>query len=259
MRSILMIMAMTLLIFGSSCKTAEKISSPTGEKLSVSKLEKRLANPVIPEEWLHSRGKLKADLPELKATGSYRMYLQRDSALWMQITKFGMEIARVLITPDSIIFLNRLESSYIKGDAGDIEEILGVPVNFNQLQLLLWGLAPVYTKESEIVSKENYFLVSGKDKMAAVSYLYSITAPFEIVSGFLEMESADRRNTQSLEFKNDDYQLITNDYYFPYLRNYHMISPQNEIKIEMSVQNVEVGESKDLQLRVPAHYESYNN
>lgn len=250
---------MALLIFGNSCKTAEKISSPKGEKLSVSKVEKRLANPVIPEEWLHCRGKLKADLPELKATGSYRMYLQRDSALWMQITKFGMEIARVLITPDSVIFLNRLESSYIKGGARDIEEIMGVPVDFNQLQLMLWGLAPVYAKKSKIVSKDNYFLVSGKEEMSAVSYLYSITAPFEIVSGFLEMESSDRMNSQSLEFKNDDFQLLTNNYYFPYLRNYHMISPQNEIKIEMSVQNVEVGEAKDLQLRVPAHYEPYNN
>ena len=257
MRATQWIIFLGLLILTFSCKSTDKISSPKGKKLTEKQLEKRLTNPVIPEEWLHAKGKLSVDLPEFKGSGTYRMYLQRDKALWMQVTKFGFEVGRVLITPDSLIALNRMQNTYIKGGIKDIERIFGTSVNFDQLQYLIWGLPPVYHKSADIRSEKNYFLISGTDPLTTVSFLYSILAPFEIVSGFLEMKPGMERETHSLEFKNDDYQPLTNEYNFPYLRNYHLVSPQNEIQIEMSVSNVELGEEKELRLVVPDHYDPY--
>lgn len=69
--------------------------------------------------------------------------IQSDSLIWMNATALlGIEVARALITPDSIIVINRLKRTYYQKSFSDIAQWLGVPVDFHMLQNLLVGNPP---------------------------------------------------------------------------------------------------------------------
>jgi|GEM_PF-1573783 len=69
--------------------------------------------------------------------------MQSDSLIWMNATALlGIEVARALITPDSITLINRLKRTYYQKSFQEISAWLGVPVDFHILQNLLVGNPP---------------------------------------------------------------------------------------------------------------------
>lgn len=68
--------------------------------------------------------------------------LQRNTALWVSLyTNFGIkiEVARALITPDSVRVLNRFQQQYIAQPSGYVQRLAGYPLGFGQLQALVLG------------------------------------------------------------------------------------------------------------------------
>jgi len=71
-----------------------------------------------------------------------QLRLQKERAIWVSATAMlGMEVGRMLIQPDSIMVINRMESTFQIHPYEKIEEWLGYPVAFGDLQDLLTGNA----------------------------------------------------------------------------------------------------------------------
>ncbi|HOH84354.1 MAG TPA: DUF4292 domain-containing protein [Bacteroidales bacterium] len=70
---------------------------------------------------------------------SGNIYVVRDSALWVSVQKFGLEVVRVLITNDSVRMLDRINKSYLAGDFSLISGILKTSIDFDGLQSLITG------------------------------------------------------------------------------------------------------------------------
>ncbi|OFX79041.1 MAG: hypothetical protein A2X12_05825 [Bacteroidetes bacterium GWE2_29_8] len=70
--------------------------------------------------------------------GQIRML--KDSIIWMSITPaFGIEMARVLITPDTIKLINRLESQYFSGSFDFLNGLFKTSIDYDILQAYLTG------------------------------------------------------------------------------------------------------------------------
>ncbi len=66
--------------------------------------------------------------------------VRRDSAIFISVAPFlGIEVARILITPDHVKILNRLEGTYFEGDMGMINGMLNADLDFHMLQSMLLG------------------------------------------------------------------------------------------------------------------------
>lgn len=66
--------------------------------------------------------------------------MKKDSAIWLSIRPvFGIEMLRILVTPDSIKLRNNLKNKQVTKSAKDISEILHIPVDFSILQALIMG------------------------------------------------------------------------------------------------------------------------
>ncbi len=77
--------------------------------------------------------------------------LRKDSTLWISINAiFGVEAFRVLITPDSIKILNKLDKKYQANSVSSLQEIANVPFTFKELQNILVG-NPIYL-DSNIIA-----------------------------------------------------------------------------------------------------------
>lgn len=80
--------------------------------------------------------------------------LKKDSMIWISINMLlGIEGFRVLITPDSVKVLNKLDRVAQLRSVGYLQEVAKIPLKFQELQDLLVG-NPVFL-DSQIVSYKN--------------------------------------------------------------------------------------------------------
>ena len=68
--------------------------------------------------------------------------VQRDKKIWVSITAIaGIEAARAVITPDSIMLINRLQNLYIKQPFSYLNKYAGSQVNYKTIEVILIGNA----------------------------------------------------------------------------------------------------------------------
>lgn len=60
-----------------------------------------------------------------------------DSLIYFNLNKSGIELARVVLTPDSVILVNKLEKQYYRGDYSILFKMFGFPLDFQMAQSLL--------------------------------------------------------------------------------------------------------------------------
>jgi hypothetical protein len=104
------------------------------QKKSAFEPDKRLKNLLL-------RGELKGEGEGQSIDAFTNIIWLRDSAIWLNVKKFGIEGVRVLITPDSVYAINRIEQTYA---IMPLEKVLidyGAPGDFGMLERLLLGSA----------------------------------------------------------------------------------------------------------------------
>ncbi len=78
--------------------------------------------------------------------------MQKDSAIWVSINAaLGIEAFRILITPDSVKMLNKLEKVAQLRSLSYLQEITQLPFDFHTLQELIIG-NPVYLDNKNVIS-----------------------------------------------------------------------------------------------------------
>ena len=60
-----------------------------------------------------------------------------DSLIYLNLHKSGIELARLVLTPDSLIYVNTLSKEYYRGDYGFLCAVLDLPMDFQMIQALL--------------------------------------------------------------------------------------------------------------------------
>jgi len=66
--------------------------------------------------------------------------IKKDSAIWVSISVgMGLEAARILLTHDSVLFINRLEKTFFVGNYKFINQLINAQVDFDIVQALITG------------------------------------------------------------------------------------------------------------------------
>ena len=67
--------------------------------------------------------------------------LQRDRQVQLSLSKYGIEGARIIFTPDSVIVLDRINKRYLKDSYTALNSMLSEmpPLNFNKVQRFFWN------------------------------------------------------------------------------------------------------------------------
>lgn len=115
----------------------------TFEKIESNQIDFRTFSAKIKVDFEDKDGK-KSDLTAF-------VRLRKDSIMWISINALlGIEAARVLITPDSVKVLNKIDHVYRLSSVEALQEIANVPFTFKELQNVIVG-NPVYL-DSNITS-----------------------------------------------------------------------------------------------------------
>lgn len=103
--------------------------------------------------------------------GSIR--LKRDSVIWMSLSMFGFEGARVLITTDSFRLINKLENEYSVRGFSEVQNWLLFAVNYSMLQQIIAGEKINISSKASVAVKEDssYVLYEENDQVMQTSWV----------------------------------------------------------------------------------------
>jgi hypothetical protein len=91
-------------------------------------------------EWLSV--KFSATVKNEKTENSFEgnIRLRKDSLIWISISApLGIQVARALITQDSVKLINKLDETYLAGGFSSLTEMIKTDLDFDMIQSLLVG------------------------------------------------------------------------------------------------------------------------
>ena len=94
-----------------------------------------------------------------------QMRMQNDSVIWISLSlKLGIEVARVMITEDSVKFINRTEKTYLSESINGLKDRLPIETSLDFLQDLLIGNNILFNEKYKATIEGNsYKLTSDRD------------------------------------------------------------------------------------------------
>lgn len=259
MRYILFLLSFTLLLSAkeSGCKrsgteTTGSDKAATEAKSSNYLLKKLRGRDVSKVKHLNAQAKIFVEGNGQSISANANLIWIKDSVMWLNVKKFGIEVARVLITPDSIITLNRLEKTCTLQSLAALQRQYNLPAGFGLLQQTL--LASAWVSEGmklEADLAEGQHRLRGNDGQLGADYRLQEGNFLLTQESFVQQKEA---RLVSLGFEN--YKKVPEAQWFPYLRRIEATSPENgTMRLEIEFSDVEINVPKNYRFEIPSHYE----
>ncbi len=143
---------MMLLIFLviTSCKTKKNVTEITTiEVVSPKELINDYYSRTFKKETISAN--LNANYEDSKSTVSFdiKLRIEKNKAIWMSATKLGFPVAKMLITPTSVRYYEKLDKTYFDGDFSLLSSWLGSELDFQKVQNLLIGQSVLNLKDGK--------------------------------------------------------------------------------------------------------------
>lgn len=149
------LLVIILLMLASAC--SRKVTVSDTELIKDNKLVFSIAD----FDYLNTRTKIQYRDEDRNVSTSANIRIKKDSIIWMSLTPlFGIEVARALITQDSLVLMNRLSKEYMVYDFKNLSDKFQFEINYHLIQSLILGNMPLeYQDRNEIVSSKQYFII----------------------------------------------------------------------------------------------------
>lgn len=182
--------------------------------------------------------------------------MKKDSLIWISVTGIGFEVARGLITPDSIVLLDKFHKQYYVFSYEALSRKYDFELNFPLLQSIIVGNLPYPQQPTDRFTKENdvYVLSQTAGRIGISNQI--ATDNFKLLN--LNAVEKDKDNTFSLQYS--DFRNV-GDILFPFISQVvlQIKAAQNqettETKITLKHTRVElVSESPGFPFSIPSGY-----
>ena len=129
-----------LLISIVSCSTQRKIIKAPIKEEGADYLFKKLKEHELKYSWFTA--KFSAEYSNKGQTNSFngQIRIHKDSVIWLSFSPaFGIEVFRMILTQDSVKFINRMNNTFFAGDYNYVNHYLNTNIDFDILQSFLTG------------------------------------------------------------------------------------------------------------------------
>jgi hypothetical protein len=219
-------------------------------------------------DWVYAKANVESHIDEKDESFDIKLRIRKDSAMLVSIQYLlGLEVARVLITKDSVKFVNYVQKTYFKGDFNYLNELLNADLDFDLLQAVLFGNSAEYQDEESklkpATDRQNcHYLLSTERKRKLK----------RIQAGTGEIKSA----MQTMTLK-PDYKIIRNEFIEPSTNRrfiadysrfmqkdsvfapYHVdieIMAQKKATLKIDYVRIEKNTPQKVTLNIPAKYDA---
>jgi hypothetical protein len=265
------------IFFFESCRTLKPIKPPVKPPETVNqrldfKTPKALSNYLKENEfkynWLTSKFSADVITEDNKQSFTVSVRAKKDSAMWLSVSLLGIEGARMLITQDSVRFMDKLNNKYFVGDYQYLSKLLNIDVDFETMQSVLIGNSMEFYDEDENLKSakdSTYYLLSTikkrKLKKALKDNLDNIATKELAQRIWLHPLTFKVHKIVINDFPNDrtftanysDFQVVDSNY-FPFKANF-VIQTQKLITLDLDYSKVIHDKPQTMPFNIPAKYE----
>ena len=186
--------------------------------------------------------------------GNVVLRLYKDSAIWISVSGsiLNLEIYRLLVTPESVTVLNKLDKIVEYHPFSYMEEIVHIPLKFSTLQDLIVGNA-IYVGDSIIgyQSSEKTILVATLGELFKNILSLSPDSKLLVTSSLTENKQL---NNRTINLFYGDYRLSENGA-FATTREI-IVNDESKIKIALNFKQHEFNNELSLIFNVPPNYKT---
>lgn len=233
--------------------------------------EQMKENEVRPD-FLTSRfsAEIRKDNKQMSFNGQLR--LKTDSIIWLTVSPaLGLEIGRLIITTDSVKWLNRLESNYMINNINWLNEVIHPLIDFDLVQALILGNDLSYYENSMFrgsIENHEYKLTINqrrKLKKKARSDDGSDIIPLQQI--WLDPETYKIKKVMIKDLKDKgarieavyDNFVESGNYLFSTKRIYELQEKNTNLTLKLSFTRTEIPESNNFPFTIPEKYRPVRN
>jgi len=178
--------------------------------------------------------------------------LKKDSVVWISVNALlGIEAFRVLITPDSVKVLDKIEKVAQLRSVEYLQEVTKIPMTFSDLQNLLIG-NPIFLDSNNINSyKKDERTISLISIGTLFKHLLTVNkSDYTLQHSKLDDVDAIRARTADITY--GDYQ-VKNRYHFSTYRKI-TVSEKSKLDIEMQFKQFDFNTDLNFPFTIPRNY-----
>jgi len=247
--SILLLLVLSVFI---GCKAKRKVVADAPRAVKSTALNKLVAINKAALNYSTLAVKAKADLNLNGNTNDVTMNIRIRSgeAIWVSVTAIaGLEVARALITPDSIKVLNKLESTYTKKPFSYIYEFANEQIKFNTLEAIIAGnpIKEIVTERSELSIQDGQAVLSGM--MESLIYDVRVNEMNKVIRTSLK----DERAAQDVVVNYRDF-ISVQGQPIPHQVNIRSQAERKNVVIDLKYSRVELNQPVEMPFSVPKRF-----
>jgi len=248
------------LLFLSACKSTKKLTERKLKILSFGQLYQKMEINTPSFAFLNAKLGVNYQKGE-KEPVQFRIQirLKTDSIIWMSLVPaMGIEAARVVLTADSVMLLNRVKKNYVLGSYQLIDSLMHTRINYAMLQAMLLGNSVAYPilDSAALIDGNQYLLdmkmkipVTGSEEHMLTQKVWLDPETFRIKAMFL---SESGMQGKSLQIFYDEYQNI--DGKILPLKMQIIIQAKEKIVININYKKTEVDVRHSFPFIIPSKY-----
>ncbi len=264
---------LAIVIALASCKSLRRAERPVTIKEN-RKLVERTAEELLSmirdssfqAEWMHGKAEVVTNIEEKSQSFDIFFRARRDSAIWISISPLlGIEVARVLITRDSVLFMDRLHRKYHAADYGFLNNLLRMNIDFDIVQGVFTGNIFAYKKNkfnSVYIEEDQFYILSTLSKHKLKRSLEEKDPSKPIIQDMWisdlnyrisKLSVEDNKVQKKMMTHYDDFRL-TDAGLFPF-ESRTTIYAERVVELEIRYSKLKVGQTQSFPFKIPGSYE----
>jgi hypothetical protein len=264
---VLFTFALTALLTITACNSTKKttqtttttLPTPSSTPLSINAILTQMeANAPIAQR-LSGDGDVDIESEKLNQSATSSIRWRRDSVIWLNVKKFGFNVARAQVTRDSVFIVSYFQSQYAAQPLSYIEKQFGLPADFDLLQNFLLGKPIFLTDKKQLTlntPKESTVILRGSNERWTAEYVFDFAA-----QQLTEMTFTEPKAQRTMKIAYQKYADLRDgdgkQRPFAYLRTIMVESPQTgkvKVGIEIEASSLEVNVPKAIRFEIPSGY-----
>jgi hypothetical protein len=260
-------LALLFIIFSFiSCNPARKIIKQPVKEEGADYVFELLKKNELKYQWLCGKFSASIDIDGKEHSINGQVRTRKDSIIWVTLSPaLGIEIARILISQDSVKFLNRIDNTYLCSDFKLINDNLNSGFDFDMLQALFVGNDLSYYENDKFKASVDDMMYRlntiGRRKLRKYVRTSNENLKILIQSIWVDPENGKIRKVNIKELNKENKKLeveysgfiAVNNQLFPSHIKYK-IDAEKKINISLEFSRVKIDEPTNLPFTIPEKY-----
>ena len=198
------------------------------------------------------RGRIKAlfATQEMQQTINISYRLKQNDTLWMSAKFAGVfEVAKLMMSQESINFYERLDNNYFSGDFKLVSDFLGIDLTYTEIENLILAK----NIKSFDIDRTDYE-VTGNEFMITTTYENGIIQVVKIEKSIMKViEQVLYLKDQQLKITYNSYQTINNKY-FPEVLSIYANKKDEQVNLVLSYKSIKLNDKLRFPFKIPSNF-----